>query len=231
MFLFLDYDGTLVPIVNDPERAIIHPKRKNFILSLSEKFPLSIITGRSFSSFKKVFGEIPQELYLITSHGATIRKGERVLYKSHASVPDTKEIERELAKLEGVIFEKKEGCFAVHYRNAPQQEKRVREVFENFISKNPPVRVIEGKMVLEALYGDFDKGKGVQKLIEIEGFGDDHLIYIGDDRTDLIAFEKVKSLGGRTVFVGGHPTPQGADEVLKSVDEVYTFLRTLTGCK
>jgi len=84
MFLFLDYDGTLVPITREPDEALIPPQRKEFLRLLSENINLSIVTGRSFTSLVRVFGELPQSMYAITSHGAVIhRDSEEVLRGSY----------------------------------------------------------------------------------------------------------------------------------------------------
>jgi trehalose 6-phosphate phosphatase len=228
MFLFLDYDGTLVPIVRDPFRAFIDPKRKEFISRLSEKIPTAIVTGRSLKNLLKVFGEPPPHLYLITSHGALITKNGRTVHKSPASLPPLDLLREDLRKLgSGIILEEKEGCFAVHYRMAPNLEGKVREIFKDFIKEHPPLKVIEGKMVLEALYGDFDKGKGVLKLLELTGRRGNEVVYIGDDTTDLIAFEIVKKLGGECIFVGKPEHSKNADRVIPDVEGVYRFLSSL----
>lgn len=227
MFLFLDYDGTLVPITREPEEAVIPEERKNFLEDISRKVNLSIVTGRSLKSLEKVFGKIPVSIFAVTSHGALIHRNSKVLFKAEGSMPDLGSLREKLSTFNGVIFEEKDLCFAIHYRKAPELEGKVREVFRDFIQKHPPVRTIEGKMVLEALYGDFDKGKGVERVLSITGYSGGEIIYIGDDRTDLIAFEKVKDLGGTTVFVGSGDNGV-ADLMLENVDEVYRYLQDLT---
>ncbi len=227
MFLFLDYDGTLVPITREPEDAVIPEERKNFLKELSIKVNLSIVTGRSFKSLEMVFGIVPQSIFAVTSHGAVIHRDSKEIFRAEGSIPDLLPLRKRISSLNGVIFEEKDLCFAIHYRKAPELEEKVREVFEEFVKRHPPVRIIEGKMVLEALYGDFDKGKGVERVLSITGYSCGEIIYIGDDKTDLIAFEKVKELGGKTVFVGnGNNVP--ADLVLENVDEVYRYLQDLT---
>ena len=227
MFLFLDYDGTLVPITKDPEEAVIPEDRKNFLEEISHKVNLSIVTGRSLNSLEKVFGRIPESIYAVTSHGAVIHRDSKEIFRAEGSIPDLSPLRKRISSLDGVILEEKDLCFAIHYRKAPELEVKVREVFEEFVKRHTPVRTIEGKMVLEALYGDFDKGKGVERVLSITGYGGGEIIYIGDDKTDLIAFEKVKDLGGKTVFVGDGSNSL-ADLVLENVDEVYRYLQDLT---
>ncbi len=129
--------------------------------------------------------------------------------------------------MKGVFVEKKEGCFALHYRGYRGDEEEVRKVFRDFVVKHPPRKVIEGKKVLEALYTDQDKGRAVADFLRLTGWnGREPVIYIGDDVTDLYAFRKVKELGGTALFVGEEKPPE-ADGVLRDVQEVYSFLRKL----
>ncbi len=228
MILLLDYDGTLTPIVPDPNRAYIERERKEFLDRLSKEHTLAIVTGRDMKSFRSVFGKVPKSLYVITSHGAKLYKGERLLKELFPSkVPDLSPLREKVRKLEGVVLEEKEGCFALHFRNFKGDEEHIKKLFSEFIKDNPPAKVIEGKKVLEGVYGDFDKGKGVEEFLKFLGWeGEEGLLYIGDDTTDLYAMEKVRSLGGRTIFVGTEK-PLQADEVLPDVEAVYRFLESL----
>ncbi len=227
MIIFLDYDGTLVPLREFPYLAKIDPKRKEFLRKLAKKHKVAIVTGRDKRSFSQVFGEVPPELYLITSHGARIYKGEKLVADFlKGKTPDLGPLKEKLRELPGTFLEEKEGCFALHYRSFEGDESKVKEVFCSFIKENPPLRVIEGKKVLEALYGDFDKGKGVERFLKFLNWDrKEEVIYIGDDTTDLDAVRTVRELGGRAYFVG-RELPE-AEGFFRDVDEVYRFLETL----
>ncbi len=228
MILMLDYDGTLTPIVLDPGKAYIDRARKKFLEELSKIHTLAIVTGRDMKSFKGVFGGVPPSIYVITSHGANLYKGESLIKRLfHYRMPDLQPLRRAIEGFEGVILEEKEGCFALHYRGFDGDEKLIKDAFYDFVRLYPPVKVVEGKKVLEGIYGEFDKGRGVEKFLRFLGKKDKgELLYIGDDTTDLYAMRKVKSLGGKTAFVGDKK-PQEADLLLRSVDEVYEFLSSL----
>lgn len=228
MVILLDYDGTLTPIAPDPSKAKIDPERKKFLEKLSRKHGLAVVTGRSMDSFREVFGGIPPTIYVATSHGAKIYRGEELVGDfSEREVPDLGELERRLRCLEGTFLERKDGCFALHYRKYKGDEREVKRIFYDFVRRHPPRKIIEGKRILEAIYGDFDKGKAVERILEVVGRGPrEELIYIGDDTTDLYALRKVRELGGRAVFVGSKKPPE-ADTLLRSVDDVYKFLASL----
>ncbi|WP_457600854.1 trehalose-phosphatase [Hydrogenivirga sp.] len=228
MIILLDYDGTLTPIVSEPEEAKLGKNRKEFLRELSKKHKVAIITGRSMESFRKVFGKVPETIYVITSHGARIYRDERLLRVFETSkLPDLTPLKEKIENEEGLLLEEKEGCFAIHYRNFKGDEAKVRRLFEDFVSKNPPKKVLEGKKVLEAVYTGADKGKAVENFLKLIGWdGREKVVYIGDDTTDLFALRKVRELGGIPVFVGDRRPPE-ADILLKDVDDVYEFLSGL----
>lgn len=228
MILLLDYDGTLVPIVEHPDRAKIGREEKKLLIKLSEQHTVAIVTGRDIESFRRVFGKIPDSIYVISSHGSKVFRNEALVKEfSSGKIPDLGELMEKIKDMKGVFVEKKEGCFALHYRGYRGDEEEVRKVFRDFVVKHPPRKVIEGKKVLEALYTDQDKGRAVADFLRLTGWnGREPVIYIGDDVTDLYAFRKVKELGGTALFVGEEKPPE-ADGVLRDVQEVYSFLRKL----
>ena len=228
MIIFLDYDGTLVPIQEFPYLAKIDPERKEFLRELGRVHTVAVVTGRDKRSFSNVFGEVPPEIFLVTSHGAKIYRGEDLIANFlDGKVPDLGPLKEALKDLPGTFLEEKEGCFALHYRSFKGDEALVEEAFYRFVRDHPPLKVIRGKKVLEAVYGEFDKGKGVERFLKVTGWkGDEPVIYVGDDTTDMDAFRVVKKIGGRAYFVGERPPP-GVDGVLRDVEEVYRFLRSL----
>ncbi len=228
MIIFLDYDGTLTPIVQHPKEAKIDRHRKEFLTELSKKHTVVIVTGRDIRSFKEVFGDIPKTLYVITSHGAKIyRDGKLVKNFFKGKIPDLSELREQLKGMRGVFLEEKDGCFALHYRGLEEGEDKIKKIFRDFVEKFPPVRIIEGKKVLEGIYGEFDKGRGVENFLRFIGWrGKEPVIYIGDDTTDFYAFKKVRELGGKAIFVGKGEHPE-VDLVLEDVDHVYEFLTSL----
>jgi trehalose 6-phosphate phosphatase len=73
--MFLDYDGTLSPIVDDPDRAFMSKKMRNTVRKLAKCFPTAIVSGRcreKVSSFVKL-----TELYYAGSHGMDIKGPEQ----------------------------------------------------------------------------------------------------------------------------------------------------------
>ena len=68
--VFLDYDGTLSPIVRNPDEAFMSDEMRDTVRKVAATFPTSIVTGRGKS---KVFSFIKlRELFYVGSHGFDI---------------------------------------------------------------------------------------------------------------------------------------------------------------
>jgi trehalose 6-phosphate phosphatase len=69
--VFLDYDGTLTPIVSNPDHAFMSPAMRHTVRSIAEMFPTAIISGRARSKVES-FVQLP-ELFYAGSHGLDIK--------------------------------------------------------------------------------------------------------------------------------------------------------------
>ncbi|GER28022.1 haloacid dehalogenase-like hydrolase superfamily protein [Striga asiatica] len=232
LVVFLDYDGTLSPIVDDPDRAFMSDVMRSVVRSVAKNFPTAIISGRSRDKVYELVGL--SELYYAGSHGMDIifpakdsvnpknhqncvkssdPKGKEVNLFQPASefIPMIDEVFRkfvDIAKdIEGSKVENHKFCVSVHYRN----------VEENVLEVRPVI--------------DWDKGKAVKFLLESLGFSNrnDVLpIYIGDDRTDEDAFKVLRKKNrGYGVLVSAVPKESSASFSLKDTSEVQDFLEAL----
>ncbi|WOL06231.1 hypothetical protein Cni_G14963 [Canna indica] len=217
--LFLDYDGTLSPIVDNPDHAFMSSKMRAAVKEAAKYFPTAIISGRSRSKVYE-FVRLP-ELYYAGSHGMDIMgpvresdsvddhpdcikttddQGKEVHLFQPASefLPLIDEVYNSLIDITndiiGVKIENNKFCVSVHYRNVDHKMwdevgKRVFGLLKDFSR----LRVTHGRKVLEVRpVIDWNKGKAVEFLLESLGLNqrDDVLpIYIGDDRTDEDAFK------------------------------------------
>ncbi|MDD5084822.1 MAG: trehalose-phosphatase [Candidatus Omnitrophica bacterium] len=244
VILFLDYDGTLTPIVKTPEIAVLSSEARDTLekLSRNPKFRVAIISGRSLKDVKKLVGL--KNIVYVGNHGLEI-EGPAIGYKCF--VPDnTRLIIREiceklsnrLSDLKGVFTENKGLTLSVHYRlarprDASAARKIAEEIVRPYIRKNK-VKLNSGKKVVEIKpAGRHDKGKAVLWLLARPIFAremkDFFPIYIGDDTTDEDGF---KALEGRglAVFVG-RPKPSRARYYLKNARETISFLEKLLKLK
>jgi len=232
--VFLDYDGTLTPIVSRPEDAVLSKGMHNILSSLTRKCAVSVISGRGLADARNLV--TVQGLYFAGSHGFEIEGPNGVhmeVEEAQASLPQLdwaeSELNRELERIPGSQVERKKYSIAVHYRNVAEDAPSVEEAVDRVLEQTSGLRKRYGKMVFE-LGPDLDwhKGKAVLWLLrelELDQYGVIP-IYIGDDVTDENAFEALSGKG-ITLIVGNEPRLTSAKYRLHSVNEVRDFLYML----
>ncbi len=203
---FLDYDGTLTPIVQRPEDAEISDEMKDTLRRLAARNTVAVVTGRDLDDVKN-FIQLEDIIYS-GSHGFVI-SGPDDLYKEHEKAGEIVElldqVEKELHKLfadkaEGVQIDRKRYAIAIHYRNARESAvPYVFEVADKMLDQFDGLKRGEGKMVLE-LKPDIDWHKGKAVLWIMEALGLDQKedvipVFIGDDVTDEDAFRALQGKG------------------------------------
>ena len=232
--IFLDYDGTLTPIVSQPEDAWLSESMQQTLRELAARAPVAILSGRDLDDVRRrvnvdgiVYGG---------SHGFDVA-GPRGLRKQVATefLPKLalaeKELHEALDGIPGARVERKHFSVAAHYRNVkenavPDVKRAVAEV----TARHGELRRIDGKKVYELLPAiDWDKGKAVLWLLEALALDreNSHPIYIGDDSTDEDAFRALKERGVG-ILVSEQPQPTAARYSLKNPAEVERFLRALS---
>ena len=231
--IFLDYDGTLTPIVSHPEKALLSDSMRQALQSLVMQAPVAILSGRDLDDVRQRVN-IGAIVYA-GSHGFDIA-GPRGVRKEIATefLPGLDMVEQELGKqlagIAGATAERKRFSIAAHYRNVnasdiPKVERAVSEV----AARHRELRKMDGKKVYELLPDiDWDKGKAVLWLLENQGLERAKVrpIYIGDDRTDEDAFRALEK-SGVGILVSEQPRPTAARYSLKDPPEVERFLREL----
>ncbi|MQM18314.1 hypothetical protein Taro_051303 [Colocasia esculenta] len=217
--LFLDYDGTLSPIVDDPDRAFMPNAMRSAVRHVSKYFPTAIISGRSRDKVYEFVGLT--ELYYAGSHGMDImgpvrfsesvdglsncirttdKQGKEVNLFQPASefISMINEVFSSLVastkEIKGAKVENNKFCVSVHYRNVDEKDwPTVAQLVHDTLKEYPRLRLTHGRKVLEVRpVIDWNKGKAVEFLLESLGLSDSEdvlPIYIGDDRTDEDAFK------------------------------------------
>lgn len=227
--IFLDYDGTLTPIVEHPEDAKLSDEMYNIIEMLSKLCTVAIISGRDLEDVRKMVGI--NTIYYAGSHGLDIAGPGHEKQIGVEALPALEKIEKEARKKsehwEGTRIERKEFVVAIHYRQADENtSQKVLEYGRKVADANDELKVVENKKVVE-LRPDipWNKGKAIDYLIdELSENRDDVLpIFIGDDVTDEDGFEFLMHRG-IGIVTGDHGKPSYARYKLKDTDEVKKFL-------
>jgi trehalose 6-phosphate phosphatase len=240
--VFLDYDGTLTPIVARPEDALIAESMREAVRGLAERCTVCVVSGRDRRVVQELMGV--DDLIVAGSHGFDIWSpaGGAIEREEGADFGDVldevkERLRRETLSIEGALIEPKKTSVAAHYRLVSDEERsRVKEIVDAVLAEHPDeLKVTPGKMVYEIQPKiEWDKGKAVLYLLDALDLDREDVlpIYLGDDITDEHAFE---ALAGRGVgiFVGSAVDPEvagrttAADYVLHTVEEVEYFLNAL----
>src|SRR5215203_3009440 len=243
--VFLDYDGTLTPIVDRPEDALISESMRDAVRELAGRCPVCVVSGRDRRVVQELMGV--DDLIVAGSHGFDIWSpaGGEIQREEGANFAELLEgvevcLREELGGVKGALVEPKKSSVAAHYRLVSEDERsKVRRVVEEILAEHPgELKVTPGKMVYEVQPNiDWDKGKAVLYVLEALGLDGDDVapMYLGDDLTDEDAFEALNEASPRGigVFVGRVDDPEvagrttAADYVLDDVREVERFLNAL----
>lgn len=239
--IFLDYDGTLTPIVSRPDQAVIPPETQEVVRRLATRYPTTVVSGRGRDDVARLVGV--DGLNYAGSHGYDIEAAstegdegsEPIRHEVAAEVLPlieelTNHLEGELADVEGTVVEPKRFTVAVHYRMVAEGEVgRVEEAVTEAVAGHPELRVADGKKVFEIRPDlDWDKGKAILWLREALGLDGDEVmpLYVGDDTTDEDAF-RILGEQGLGVVVTDVPRPTHAGYQLQDTVEVREFLRRI----
>lgn len=232
---FLDYDGTLTPIVQRPELARLSEEMKAVVKKIAAKFTTAIVSGRMRADVEKLVGL--DGLIYAGSHGFDIagRNLSMIEPRAQATVPliaqITVRLKAYLGKIPGVIIEEKKFSAAAHYRLVEDLAAldKIKKAAEDIVAGNDKLRLMAGKKVYEILPAiDWNKGEAVRwimKALDMD-WEDTAVIYIGDDATDEDAFSVVRGRGA-AILVACEPKISAANFQLSGPDEVKKFFKML----
>jgi trehalose 6-phosphate phosphatase len=244
--VLLDVDGTLAPIVRDPEAATVPEGMRRAVHALTARFGLvGCVSGRRAAMARRMvgIGSIPYA----GNHGAEILlrgaaeprldpEAERWATRVHQVAGAAAEPLRDY----GVRVEDKGPIVALHWRGVEDElaaEAAVRNVAHE--ARDAGLRVHEGRKVLELRPPvPIGKDAAVRRLVAAGPADVDTALYVGDDRTDADAFGGLRALvdEGRLrhvvcVGVRSDETPEevtvSADLLVDGPDGVRLLLETL----
>ncbi len=214
--LFLDYDGTLTPIVDDPEAAILEPAMQDRLKDLATRFRVAVVSGRDLEDVRKRVGI--NGLFYAGSHGFDIQGPDTRLEQPRARdyLPVLEAAERQLHEhfdgKPGVLLERKHFSIAVHYRRVSEADQPAIRECVTAIANRKNLRITHGKKVIELQPPvAWDKGHALLWLMKALAVDPDAVtpFYFGDDITDEDAFKALPP-HGVGILVGGHEGPSVA---------------------
>jgi len=241
--LVTDIDGTLSPIAPSPEEAEVLPECRRALADLAKVLHLvAVVSGRRVEEARRMVGL--DQLTYIGNHGLE-RWDSAGGYRSEAEryaapmMEALQALRHELRGLTGVRLEDKGTVISIHYRSSPQPAAALRAILEAIKRALPQDGVIiaEGKMVVEVRPPlAIDKGTVVRDLVREHGLKG--IVYLGDDLTDVDAFQAVRELReegevlGLTAGVAGAEAPAAlagvSDILLTGPQAASQFLQALS---
>jgi trehalose 6-phosphate phosphatase len=248
----LDFDGTLAPIVDDPENATIHPEAPEVLVNLAEQVrALAVVTGRparqvlDLGGLEQVgneIGEHGRELFVLGQYGnerwtsinrrVISPKPPRGLGAFTAALPRL--LRR--AGAEDAWVEEKGLAVAVHTRRLGDSDtayERLLPLLTETASSHD-LDVEPGRHVIEVRAHGMHKGAALHRLVE--ELGAKAIAFVGDDLGDVEAFKAVEELReegypGLLVCSGSEEQPilsEMADLVVHGPSGVLDLLRQLS---
>jgi trehalose 6-phosphate phosphatase len=205
--LFLDVDGTLLDIRDNPAEVVADSALTELLCACSAKLggALSLVSGRSIEEVDRIFA--PADFPVAGAHGAELRfdGGHTLTLESRPMPAAAIHTLQEFAKRnEGLLLERKRGGVSLHYRRAPELEKECEQLIAELMNDlGTDFRLIAGKMVFEIAPGAHDKGAAIRSFLEQPPFTGRVPVYLGDDVTDEDAFREVNRINGTSIRVGG----------------------------
>jgi len=196
--IFSDIDGTLAPIVPNPEEARVSPLCRTLLEQLiAQGVHVVLITGRTLERARSMAG-LDGAVYA-ANHGVSVwidgrdETSERV--RGYMSVARTVFEEIGTIPVPGVFVEVTGPNLAIHYRRAVDEAVARQAILSAIGSSASAVgfEVREGRKVFELRPPlDIDKGTAVNDLIR--RLRVQACLCLGDDRTDIDMFEAVRRL-------------------------------------
>ena len=209
LLIALDFDGTLAPLVDDPEQSRMIPEARAALDALTQlpDVHIALVTGRAIDSIARVADPHPS-WYLVGSHGIeVVGPEERADYQTpHLVTPELiAQFDRLLGQFPGTRKEIKPFGVALHTRGMPEDlaraaEQAAHDVLEQW---DGDLIIRTGHGIVECAVEDATKGDGLQALRD--RIHPACTLFAGDDVTDEDGFG-VLSTDDVAIRVGGGQT-------------------------
>jgi trehalose-phosphatase len=247
-YLFLDYDGTLAPIVSVPSAAEPGPTAMDSLRRLcsNPRNHVYIISGRDRSILDAWLGDI-KGLGISAEHGCFLKYAGSEEWMNLCPIGN-EEWQTEVLRIfdyftvrtPGSFIERKSVAITWHYRQADpefgvSQAKQCQTLLEQMVCGKCPVEVIVGKKNLEVRPQAINKG-GVLRIIlsDLVNAAASEALFIfcaGDDRTDEDMFKFLQGFPSETVFtcaIGPASKRTAAKFHVNNPDQLLHLLYNLT---
>ncbi|WP_439491106.1 trehalose-phosphatase [Blastomonas fulva] len=220
--LLVDFDGTLVDIRSTPDAVEVSRAVIDAIAGASRRLGgrIAIVSGRSIAQLEALWPGAMPEIVMAGSHGQELKVEGAVQGPVHTDLfaRMAEAASRHFGNDAGVVIEEKTFGLGVHYRQNPAQRDAA-QAWVTDRAREHGLFIQQGDMVFELRPRGADKGDAVRAIMALDRFSGSRPVYIGDDLTDIPAFQAVQALGGHAISVGER-TAAYSDEQVGDVDAV-----------
>jgi trehalose 6-phosphate phosphatase len=219
--LAFDYDGTLAPIVGDPERADMRAATRELLTRLAARYVCVVVSGRPRRDLIRRLTRVGIA-EVIGNHG--IEPWKRSARTARVVRHWRRQLIARLPPLDGVMIEDKAYSISLHYRQARDQ-KRARAAVLEAAAALDGARLIAGKRSVSIL-PTFAPNKGVAVEEARSRFGCNTAVFVGDDTTDEDVFALNQPSRLLTIRVGRR-LDSAAQYYVRNQPEIDTLLARL----
>lgn len=232
---FLDVDGTLLELADNPDEVMVSP---GLIEVLSQLYranggAVALISGRTIRDLDRLFA--PLQMPAAGQHGLERRDHGGGLHYHHELDERLDSVRERLQRFvetnPGVLLEDKGFSLAVHYRRAPDKENQAAVLIRELMSGvGDDFHILKGKMVFEIKPGGRNKGMAIEEFMQESPFRHRTPVFIGDDITDEDGFAVVNNLGGYSIKVGEGDSAAGwhLDKPSRVLDYLNSYTADLS---
>lgn len=206
--LFLDFDGTLVEIAPRPDLVRVDPGLVPVLEALRSRLggAVAIVTGRPVAVIDDFLA--PAAFDVAGLHGVERRVDGVLTGGSPADHPELRarigQLRAMVADLDAVLIEDKGASVAVHWRLATPADAGRAEAAVTAVAAGlaGAYRLQLGKAVGEIVPASATKAHAIRAFLKNAPYAGRRAVFLGDDRTDEIAFAGVAEAGGLGIRVG-----------------------------
>ena len=199
LLLATDFDGTIAPIVERPDDAVIHPCARRLLdrCAGTPSLVVAVVSGRDVDDVRRRLGGL--RAIVAGSHGLECVDADgRALWSTPVRFPEPDSALIAAIKAAGLRVERKKLATAVHFRG--HELRDLDPLLSPFIAwaRRAGLEVIAGRKVVEARVAGEGKRAALRRLAVLTKAR--RVVYAGDDTTDFEALEFAAEFG-RAIFI------------------------------
>ena len=233
--VFLDYDGTLVPIITNPNDSYLSQETFDILSNLKKFCEIGIISGRDLNDVKPRINL--DGITYMGNHGFEIIDSSNNSFQQNQWLNFVSlfnqiefELNSSLKNIDNIQIERKKYSISIHYRQLNNFDiSKLEVIIDQNVSNYSSLKKINGKKIFEIVPNvNWNKGKALIFLLNKLNLKSNDIIpiYVGDDVTDETVFLSIRDIGVGIV-VGDDDRLTFAKYSLKCHNDVKLFLKNL----